>query len=259
VFWLVPAAALARPDGLVGLLAAAPLPAAVGPLVVLGVFALVGVAAVGEFVERGEGTPLPYDPPRMLVRSGPYAYCRNPMQSAIVVIFAAMATMTGSMRLAGAAVVALAYGAGLAVWHETEELPGRFGWSWTQYRRTVPAWRLRRRPAASGPQATVWVGQSCAQCRPIARFLSSRQPVRLEVRAAEDHPGPGLLRMTYEAEGRTWEGVGALARALEHLHLGWALVGWALRLPGVVTIVQVVADAAGGGPRRLPAAPRPTG
>lgn len=259
VFWLLPAAALGRPNGILAVLSPST-PAGVGGAVivaaVLGLASLVGVAAVCEFVTRGRGTPLPYDPPRALVRSGPYAYCRNPMQTAIVVIFSAMAAATGNLRLAVAALVAFAYGAGLAVWHEEQELPGRFGWSWTQYRVSVPAWRLRVRPAPSGPQATIWVGSSCDQCRPVAQFLLRRKPTRLDVRAAEDHPGTSLRRITYEAEGMQWQGVPALARGMEHLHIGWALVGWGLRLPGVVQLVQLVLDAVGGGPRVLPRAAR---
>ena len=39
------------------------------------------------------------------------------------------------------------------------------------------------------------------------------------------------------------EGVTALARALEHVHLGWAFCAWMLRLPGIASLAQVIADA----------------
>jgi len=45
------------------------------------------------------------------------------------------------------------------------------------------------------------------------------------------------------------EGVRALGRTLEHLHLGWAIAGIALRLPLVWQFVQVMMDACGLGPR----------
>jgi len=49
------------------------------------------------------------------------------------------------------------------------------------------------------------------------------------------------------------EGVRAMGRALEHLNLGWAVAGIALRLPLVWQFVQVMMDASGLGPR-IPAA-----
>ena len=48
----------------------------------------------------------------------------------------------------------------------------------------------------------------------------------------------------------------ALGRALEHLHLGWAIGGIALRMPGIWQFTQVVMDASGLGPR-IPAATIP--
>ena len=47
-------------------------------------------------------------------------------------------------------------------------------------------------------------------------------------------------------------GVAALGRAVQHLHLGWAYVGWLVRVPGVAPFLQVVVDAVGGGPLAEP-------
>jgi hypothetical protein len=46
-------------------------------------------------------------------------------------------------------------------------------------------------------------------------------------------------------------GIEALGRALEHTHLGWAAVGWFLRLPIVRPLAQLLTDASGGEPRRI--------
>ncbi|MCZ0991988.1 hypothetical protein O1L44_00915 [Streptomyces noursei] len=59
---------------------------------------LLGVVAVREFVQRGGGTPLPYDPPRRLVTSGPYAYVRNPMQLSVVLFHALLGLLTRDAR-----------------------------------------------------------------------------------------------------------------------------------------------------------------
>ena len=252
VMWLLPAATLDDPRGLLAILAALPMPAAVLMVVLFGLGSLLGVAAVVEFAVLGRGTPLPYDPPQRLVTTGPYAYCRTPMQTSICAMLSAVAVVALDLRLAVAAVVSVAYGGGLAQWHELEQLPGRFGAPYQYYRTALPPWRLRRRPSPRGPQAVLWVGASCEQCSPVGEFFVVRRPVRLEVRAAEDHPGSALTRITYEIEGRQWQGVAALARAVEHLNLAWAFVGWFGRLPGVVHVLQLIVDAAGGGPRQLP-------
>ncbi|MFD0888284.1 hypothetical protein ACFQ08_27405, partial [Streptosporangium algeriense] len=43
----------------------------------------------------------------------------------------------------------------------------------------------------------------------------------------------------------------AIAHLLTHIHLGWALAGWVLMIPGVGRLAQLGADAFGGAPRDL--------
>jgi hypothetical protein len=71
--------------------------------------------------------------------------------------------------------------------------------------------------------------------------------------SAADHPLRDLDRLTFQSatDGREEEGVVALARALESIHLAWAFAGWTLRLPVVWSIAQLLVDAAGGGPHHL--------
>lgn len=60
-----------------------------------------------------------------------------------------------------------------------------------------------------------------------------------------------LYRLPHEtADGARWSGLAALARAMEHLHLGWAL-----SLPPVRHFPQLCADAFGAGPRPSRKAP----
>lgn len=256
LLWLLPFVTLGTPWGMLAPLRTLGLPLRSAAVAGIVLAATIAVAAVQEFAERGQGTPLPYDPPRRLVTTGPYAYIRNPMQTGATLLLAGSAASSGSGHLAVAVGVAIAYGAGLAWWHEAEELHERFGTRWPAYRRTVPAWYPTWRPSASMEPATVWVAGTCEQCAPIATFLTRRRPVRLTVRPAEEHPHRRLRRVTYEAADRHWEGVAAIARTLEHLHLGWAFAGWCMRLPGVAPALQVLVDAAGGGPRDI-GPPRP--
>jgi len=46
-------------------------------------------------------------------------------------------------------------------------------------------------------------------------------------------------------------GIAALARALEHVNLGWALLAMALRLPIANQFLQAIVDMSGGGPFRV--------
>jgi len=75
--------------------------------------------------------------------------------------------------------------------------------------------------------------------------------VSLDIVAAERHPRRSLTRITYDPGNDTGDvdGVAALGRALEHVHLGWAAMGMFVRLPCLCQALQLIADASGGGPR----------
>lgn len=226
--------------------------------------AVVGIAAVQEFMERGGGTPLPLDAPRRLVTSGPYRYVANPMQVSMVLVCCAWGLFLESWVIALCGVMAVAFGVGIGRWATEGQLERRFGRRWSQYRAAVRAWRpaWRPRPAAEQPPARLYIDSDCVPCRGVGRWLDRRAPVALEIVPAAAHPSGRLTRMTYEAalEGAppfSARGVAAFARALEHVHLGWALAGWVVRLPVLCGIVQVLVDAVGGGPRRRISAAKP--
>ncbi len=252
VLGVLPAAAIQWSGGSLDALRTRP-----GWLVSLSIQSLVLVAipalsAVQEFCQRGLGTPLPYDPPQRLVTTGVYAYLANPMQVSTVLVVSMMGLVLGSPWIAAGGVVALAYGAGLATWHEEAETAARFGPSWADYRSHVRAWLPRWRPWYP-VDARLYVAQGCGPCSEVGGWLRRLGPTGIDIVAAEDHPARDLRRMTYEAnDGSTAEGVAAFARALEHVHLGWAFVGWTARLPLVRPLLQVVFDGAGAGPRTIP-------
>jgi protein-S-isoprenylcysteine O-methyltransferase Ste14 len=214
---------------------------------------VLGVSAVQEFVQRGGGTPIPFDPPRRLVTTGVYAYVRNPMQLSAVVLLLLLGLALGNLWIGVSGLMAHVYSAGLAGWDEDEDLRRRFGNGWTDYRRTVRAWVPRVRPAVSEDRgARLFVAGECGMCQQVARWFAQRHPRGLTIVQAETHPSRRLTRITYEAaDGLSSSGVDAIARALEHVHLGWALAGFLLRLPIVMPLVQLIVDASGGGPRRV--------
>ena len=110
---------------------------ALGLLVLPG---LLGLSAVREFAVRGGGTPFPWDPPRRLVTSGPYAWIENPMQTAGVACMLLWSVVLGSPFLALAALSATAFSAGIAALSEQQDLERRFGEAWRVYRETVRPW-----------------------------------------------------------------------------------------------------------------------
>jgi protein-S-isoprenylcysteine O-methyltransferase Ste14 len=221
----------------------------------LAIPALFGLTAVQEFATRGGGTPVPFDPPKRLVTTGVYAYVRNPMQLSAVLVLVIAGPFVGNLWVSAVGIMAHAYSVGLAGWDEDDDLGQRFGPPWTLYRAGVRRWMARSRPwfRPDHPPARLFVAESCGMCREVARWFASRGVRRLDIVPAEAHPSRALRRITYEpADGsRAAEGIEAVARALEHVHLGWALVGCALRLPIVLPLAQLVADASGAEPRAV--------
>ncbi len=213
--------------------------------------ATLGLTALQEFVERGRGTPIPYDPPRRLVTSGVYAYIANPMQLSICLLLAVWGLLLSSYWVAGASLMGLVYGAGLAAWDEGGDLRRRHGRAWVAYRQMVRNWWPRWRPWYS-EDARVYVAEGCEPCSEVGTWLKHRRPVALKIIAAEKHPTLDLRRMTYEAsDGTIEEGVAAFARSLEHINLAWGFAGWTMRLPLVRQLIQLLVDAVGGGPREV--------
>jgi hypothetical protein len=224
---------------------------------------LLGLTAVQEFVTRGGGTPVPFDPPRRLVTTGVYAYIANPMQLSAVVLLLLVGLVVRNPWVAAAGVMAHIYSAGLAGWDEDEDLRRRFGGAWMAYRSAVPRWIPRLRPWTEPdcPAARLFVAESCGMCSEVGQWFARRKIRGLVIVAAETHPSQALRRITYEpADGsRAASGIAAVARALEHIHLGWAFVGFALRLPIVNPLAQLLADASGAEPRLICEVPRRPG
>jgi protein-S-isoprenylcysteine O-methyltransferase Ste14 len=234
---------------------------------ILLLLAVPGISAVQEFAIRGRGTPLPYDPPRKLVTTGIYRFCANPMQLSCAAVMLTEAVVLRSSWLLAAAVMSTIYSAGLAHWDEEADLARRFAArmppdapsalappqiTWMSYRPAVPAWKIRWRPFAGGPPATLYVAATCSTCRGLRMFLELRNPAGLIFQDAESLPYGSIRRLRYAAaDGQIDSGVLGLARALEHLNFAWAFVGLLLRLPVVHHAAQLLTDVAGLGPRTL--------
>jgi protein-S-isoprenylcysteine O-methyltransferase Ste14 len=250
ICWLLPAIAIDLGDGSWAYLLGMPRWQASLAVQVTALAALPGLSAMREFASRGGGTPYPWDPPDRLVTTGPYAYVANPMQLSAIALLLVVAAATHSWTVMGVAVSATAFGVAVAAPHEDVDLTRRHGAAWSAYRAQVRAWWPRWRPLVAEP-ARLHLARTCDVCSSTAVALGRLGPTGLTLCPAEEHARP-LRRARYEhSDGYAADGVSAVARGLEHVHLGWAVIGWALRLPVLDRVIQAFVDALGADPREL--------
>jgi protein-S-isoprenylcysteine O-methyltransferase Ste14 len=127
--------------------AAYPVPVRVTGAVVTGAGAAALLGAFAQFAIQGQGTPAPPAPTEQLVVRGLYRHVRNPMYLAVLAVITGQAILLGRPVLlgydavVGAAFIAFVYG------YEQPALTRRYGAQYDAYRRAVPGWWPRLRPA----------------------------------------------------------------------------------------------------------------
>ncbi len=132
-YWLLPRGV--RPD-LRG--AGAP-----GWLLIAAGIALYFACAFWGFALRGQGTPLPMDPPKKLVVEGPYCIVRNPMYWSVAFVMLGEAAVFHSMALLDLAVVFFVGVNLFVLFFEEPALKQKFGAEYEEYCRRVPRWLPR--------------------------------------------------------------------------------------------------------------------
>jgi protein-S-isoprenylcysteine O-methyltransferase Ste14 len=97
-------------------------------------------------IERGRGTPFPFDPTKELVTSGPYHYARNPQAIAMTLVVAAEIVVIQSRLLWIMLPATILYLEVLVGPWEERQLATRHGSAYLAYKRLVPKWmpRLKR-------------------------------------------------------------------------------------------------------------------
>jgi len=97
---------------------------------------------------RAKGTPVPFNPPPVLVTTGPYAYVRNPMLTGVFALLFGFALLLGSVSLLLIFTPLFIF---LNVWElkaiEEPELIKRLGEDYVEYRERTPMFvpRFQRR------------------------------------------------------------------------------------------------------------------
>jgi protein-S-isoprenylcysteine O-methyltransferase Ste14 len=219
--------------------------------------ALPGLTALQDLALSGKGTPVPLDPPQQLVTHGIYAYVRNPMQMSMTLILLLLSWYLMNAIPAILACVGMIYSEGLAKWSENVDMEKRFGSAWTTYRAQVRPWLPSWKPHIGEP-CELWLNTDCAICCEIARWFKKRHPQKLTLCHAKQWKGPPLQRVTWHhpSSERMESGIRAIAMALQHLSLPWAIIGWVSSLPIFSSIIQMCFDAAGAG--KIKPTPHPT-
>ena len=186
---------------------------------------IVGLAAVQAFVLHGDGTPIPLDSTKRLVRTGLYSYFANPMQTSTAVAWLVMGAALGNVWIAAAAGMAVLFVLGMVRWHQRNDLAVRFPVGWPTYRAAVPDWIPLWRPWRPAPSNLILDPTNPIHAR-FGMWIEARCPVGLSVKRV------ARARIAYREPGetRSFEGAAAVAKALNHLNFAYALLSAGLLL-----------------------------
>jgi len=132
-----------------GVVLPAPVRVTGGVVTAAGAVTLIGSFA--QFAVEGRGTPAPPAPTEQLVVRGPYRYVRNPMYLAVLAVITGQALLLGRRVLLGYAAGVGAAFTGFVYGYEQPALARRYGAQYQAYRRAVPGWWPRLRPAQMPP------------------------------------------------------------------------------------------------------------
>lgn len=208
-----------------------------GPIdfVIVGIGALllfVGICATAEFARSGDGTPIPYDPPKRVVKSGPYAFNANPMQIISAAFMAMLALYAQSYAIAFIAMMFLVFDGIYAAHYNRVHIAHAMPVEWSNYRGHVADWLVRWRPYVEG-EAIVTIAPSGPARRIWPRvwpWLSTKLHGAIAVREHE-RLGNGRLTYTNQHTGIEATGTKAFGHILEHGSLPFAVIGWLIRFP----------------------------
>jgi len=98
------------------------------------------------FVEKGKGTPAPWNPPKNFVVLGPYRYVRNPMLISVLIFLLSETIVFGSRSIFIWFLLFLIANMIYFPFFEEKGLEKKFGKSYLEYKRNVPRWIPRLKP-----------------------------------------------------------------------------------------------------------------
>ncbi len=186
---------------------------------------VMGLSAVHMFVIHGEGTPIPLDKTKHLVRSGLYAYVTNPMQLCTAVSWLVIGAFLQNIFVALAAGMAVVFVLGLVRWHHRNDLLVRFPKGWPEYKENVPEWFPRWKPWVKDTSILSW-NPECKFQKAFVNWLTKRNPVGLDIVDKSD----GAAQYFDTNSSLTFKGEVAFVYALFHINFLTALIASGLLL-----------------------------
>jgi len=206
------------------------------------ILALIGFSANYEFSKIGRGTPLPFYPPKKIVKTGIYAYLANPMQVILLLTFTILSIAYQSYAMTGGIAMTLAYCLGIVRLWNKENIAKQFPQSWSRYKENVNNWWPRFTPYV--PQsAQLYFSAECEICQSTKAFFAERKLHNLDLLNADSYPGECISKSSYiHPDGFEETGVKAIARGLEHINIFFAFYAWLMRLPGIAHFLQFLLD-----------------
>ncbi|MFK8059105.1 MAG: isoprenylcysteine carboxylmethyltransferase family protein [Polaribacter sp.] len=209
------------------------------------ILALPSLIAVVDLLEKGSGTPFPYDKTKNLVRTGVYAYIKNPIQWSFTVLFIPLSVYHQSYFLLLGLVISILYTTGVSNNQENEDMKLRFGDLWTNYKKKIPSWYFLWKPIGI-PKGVIYFKQNCNQCEGIKEWFENQKLNNLDIKYSNTYKGNKLMQVTYiNHSGKEYKSVKAIANGLEHINLGYASLGWFLRFPLINFVIQTIVNVLG--------------
>jgi predicted DCC family thiol-disulfide oxidoreductase YuxK/protein-S-isoprenylcysteine O-methyltransferase Ste14 len=143
------------------------------PEVLILVALALGGWATHEFARRGHGTPIPWDPPRYLVVSGPYLFTTNAMQQAGLLLTLAVLLSRPSWVMFSFLVDVAVMAIIVFALFEPAHLRTRFAALYEAYRARVKPWRYTFNPGFRDELArpVVFYDANCGLCQTTLQIL----------------------------------------------------------------------------------------
>jgi len=122
----------------------------IGGLLLLAGLGLLGWT-VSLFFRYGRGTLAPWDPPRQLIITGPYAHVRHPMVSGVTLALIGQVVVLAAPTVLAWLALFVMFNALYLPLVEEPRLARRFGDDWRAYANEVPRWLPRLTPLSDDP------------------------------------------------------------------------------------------------------------